>query len=138
MLFGDLLLAAHAAWKPRRATAKRDKQTSATQTAAPRPARLAAALPEGLLAVAHETRITLESVTEFARSRFVELQMAVEPHVVATAYVTEYRACLQRLLLGAVGRASSGVLVTAMPQADCVEVAVLNDGVIPAGARQMH
>jgi hypothetical protein len=113
---------------------ERDMQISRLHAEASRAAQ-SAALPDGMLAVAQETRIALASVTEFAHSRFVELQMAVEPQLVVAAHVAEYRTCLHRLLLGAIGRANTGVLVTAMPQADCVEIAVLDDGVVPAGAR---
>ena len=42
------------------------------------------------------------------------------------------RTCLRGLVRDAIGRASSGVLVTAMRQAEGVEIAVLDDGTDPA------
>ena len=54
--------------------------------------------------------------------------MAVEPCLVAQIDAAEHRTCLRGLVRDAIRRASSGVLVTAMHQADGVEIAILDDG----------
>ncbi|MGA3403996.1 MAG: hypothetical protein ABSC95_32715 [Acetobacteraceae bacterium] len=136
MFIGHLLPAALAAWKPRRAMSGGDAQISRS-IAAPPPAfrRPAVALPHGLVAVAPATRTALAAAGDAARSRFVELQMAVEPCLIVQADAAEYQASLRHLILDAIGRAGSGVLVTAVSLAGGVEIAVLDDGVPPAGRR---
>jgi hypothetical protein len=137
MLIGDLLPAALAAWMPHRASRPASMRVSHPPTAPARTARLdPAALPRGLVAVAPETQAVLAAAKDFARGRSVELQMAVEPHLVAQADAADYQTCLRQLILDAIGRAHSGVLVTAMRQADGVEIAVLDDGTVPTGARR--
>ena len=88
--------------------------------------------PCGVITIAPETQAVLAAEDDFARSQFVELQMAVEPCLVAQIDAAEYRTCLRGLVRDAIGRASSGVLVTAMRQAEGVEIAVLDDGTDPA------
>jgi len=135
MLFGDLLPTALAVWMPRRAARSDIVWNSCVPPAAAHRVQVsAAALPRGVIAVAPETHRVLDAVKDFARSRFVELQVAVEPGLVAQVDAGTYRRCLDRLLLEAVGRASSGVLITGMRHAGGVEVAVLDDGSTPGGA----
>lgn len=131
MILGGLFPAALTAWRPRRATRPADAQVgrppaSFTPAAAP-------VLPRGVVAIEPETQSALTAASDFARGRFVELQMAVEPHLIAQADAAEYQKCLEHLIHRAIGRASSGVLVTAMRQADGVEIAVLDDGADPGG-----
>ncbi|HVC59244.1 MAG TPA: hypothetical protein VND19_02625 [Acetobacteraceae bacterium] len=90
--------------------------------------------PDGLFPVAPETHAVVAAANDFARLRCIELQMVVEPRLVAQADAAAYRTCLRDLLFGAIGRAGSGVLVTAMRDANGVEIAVLDDGAAPAGA----
>jgi len=136
MFIGGLLPAALAAWKPRRATQATDVQFSRPVAAPVRPVmRSAASLPRGMTSVERETQTALAAVSNYARTRFVELQIAVEHGLIVQADPADYRICLDDLLLGAIGRASSGVLVTAMRQADGVEITLLDDGIAPAGAR---
>jgi hypothetical protein len=85
-----------------------------------------------VIAIAPETQAVLAAEDDFARNLFVELRMAVEPCLVAQIDAAEYRTCLRGLVRDAIGRASSGVLVTAMHQADGVEIAILDDGTDPA------
>jgi hypothetical protein len=135
MIFGNLFPATLAVWKPRRAIASADARIGRLLVAYPRITRAdAGALPHGMIAVAPETQSALAATVDFARGRCVDLQMAVEPGLTAQADAAEYRACLRQLILGAIGRASTGVLVTAMRRGDSVEVAVLDDGSAPAGA----
>jgi hypothetical protein len=134
MFIGDLVPAALAAWIPRRAARPASSRISHPPARGVRPDP--AAVPRGLLAVAPETQAVLAAANFFARGRSVELQMAVEPHLIAQADATEYRTCLRQLILGAVGRAHSGVLVTAMRQAGSVEIAVLDDGTGPTDVRR--
>jgi signal transduction histidine kinase len=136
MLIGDLLPAALAAWKPRRATQATDVQFSRPIAAPRRPVTWgAAALPRGMALVERETQAALAAVSDYARTRFVELQIAVEAGLVVQAEPADYRTCLGNLLLGAISRAVSGVLVTAMRRVDGVEITVLDDGTASAGAR---
>jgi signal transduction histidine kinase len=128
MFIGDLLPAAFAALKPHRAIPAGNQGLERMWTEPPRAVRPAAALPHGLVAVAPETLAALAATGSFARSRFVDLQMAVEPALIVEADAAEYQACLRHLILGAIRRASSGVLVTATREADGVEIAVLDDG----------
>jgi hypothetical protein len=137
MFIGDLLPAALAAWVPRRAGRPASMRVGHPPTASARTVRPdPAAFPRGLVAVAPETETVLAAANDFARGRSVELQMAVEPHLIAQADAAEYQTCLRQLILDAIGRAHSGVLVTAMRQADSVEIAVLDDGTAPTGARR--
>ena len=137
MLIGDLLPAALAAWKPRRATHQVAAQTSDAPIArSPSVRPKPIAVPHGVLALAPETRTVLSGALDFARSRYVELQMAVEPGVVAQVDAVAYRTCLHDLLSEAIVRAASGVLVTAVRQGDGVEVAVLDDGSDSTGPRR--
>jgi hypothetical protein len=130
---GDLLPAALSAWQPRGAMRPVEMPNSGPSEARPPVARPDPdALPGGAIAVAPETRAVLAAEDGFARNRFVELQMAVEPRLVAQIDSAQYRICLRGLVRDAIGRASSGVLVTAMRQADGVEIAVLDDGTDPA------
>jgi hypothetical protein len=134
---GDLLPAVFAAWKPRNRMRPVDVPTR--QPPAEAPCAVwpnAAALPSGVIAVAQETRTALAAVTDLARNSSVELQMAVDHDLVAQVDAGEFRTCLRELLSGAIGRAQSGVLVTAMRQADSVEIAVVDDGAAPAGTRR--
>jgi hypothetical protein len=129
MSIGDLLPAVLSAWKPRRAM--RPVDLPMTGRSKPRPVAArpdVCGLPRGVIAVAPETQAVLAAEDDFARNHFVELQMAVQPRLVAQIDAAEYRTCLRGLLRDAIGRASSGVLVTAMHQADGVEIAVLDDG----------
>lgn len=132
----DLLPAALAAWKPRRAAPPPDVQLS-HPIAVPRPpvTRSAVALPRNTASVARETQTVLTGVSGHARSRFVELQVAVEPGLVVQADPADYRMCLRDLLLAAIGRASGGVLVTAMRQPGGVEITVLDDGIAVSDAQ---
>jgi hypothetical protein len=136
MLIADLLPTALAAWRRRRPTQATDVQFSRPIAPAARPVmRSAVASPCGATCVDLETHTALTALNGYARSRFVELQVAVEPGLVVQADPADYRACLRNLLLAAIGRASSGVLVTAMRQAEGIEIAVLDDGTVPAGVR---
>lgn len=132
---GDLLPAALTAWLQRRGTGPVNERISRPPATFPSTAPLdQAGLPSGLIALAPETQAALAAASEFACSRGVELQMGVEPRLIAQADAAEFQACLRHLILRAIGRAGSGVLVTAMRQADGVEIAVLDDGTAPAGA----
>lgn len=131
MFIGDLLPAAFASWKFHRAMPVGKQGLGRMLEAESRAARPATALPPGLVAVASETRIALNATGGFARSRSVELQMAVELDLIVEADAAECQACLRHLILGAIGRAGGAVLVTATRQAGGVEIAVLDDGVGP-------
>ncbi len=136
MFMGDLLPAALATWMPRRAITSGAAQASRPQAASLGDRQSpAGALPHGLIAVEPEVQIALAAISGFACRRCIELQMAVEPRLFVKADAAEYQACLRRVILNAVGRASSGVLVTAMLQGDSVEIAVLDDGAAPPGGR---
>ena len=126
MVIGDLLPIVLAAGSPRRVTPAGNSQDEEP--------RRQAALPHERVAIESATRAVLEEFAPLARRRFVELQLAVEPGLVAQASLADYRTCLGCLVLAAVGRAASGVLVTATQRIDGVEVAVLDDGTLPAGA----
>jgi hypothetical protein len=91
-------------------------------------------LPHGVVDVASETANVLAACGGFAQRRSVRLQTAIEPCLVAQASAAEYRACLRDLILDAIGRADSGVLVTGTRQADGAEIAILDDGTAPPGA----
>jgi hypothetical protein len=127
MVIGDLLPIVLAAGSPRRVTPAGNSQDEEP--------RRQAALPHERVAIESATRAVLEEFAPLARRRFVELQLAVEPGLVAQASLADYRTCLGCLVLAAVGRAASGVLVTATQQIDGVEVAVLDDGTLPAGGQ---
>jgi hypothetical protein len=131
MSIGSLLPAALTAWMPRRAT--RSVHVGKSRL----PPRSAwsntGALPRGMVAVAPETRAALAATSDFARSRSIALQMAADPDLIAQVDLAEYQTCLRSLIRDAIGRACSGVLVTAMRQADGLEIAVLDDGTDPAG-----
>jgi hypothetical protein len=134
MSIGNLLPAALSAWKPRRAMRPVEMPTSGPSKARPRAAwPQLGAVPSGAIAVAPETQAVLAAEDGFARNHFVELQMAIEPRLVAQIESAQYRTCLRGLVRDAIVRASSGVLVTATRQADGVEIAVLDDGTSPAG-----
>jgi hypothetical protein len=135
MVVGYLLPAALALWQARRAIPMRDVQFSRPPRSSSLAAWSADALPDGVVAIAQETRTALDAVSDFARGRYVDLQMAVEPHLIAQAQTADCQTCLRHLLLDAISRASGGVLVTAMRRAGGVEIAVLDDGIAPAGAR---
>jgi hypothetical protein len=133
---GDLFPAALAAWLPWRGTGVVNARISRPPATFPSTVPSdQAGLPRGLIALAPETQAALAAASGFARSRGVTLQMAVEQGLVAQADAVECQACLRHLILGAIGRADSSVLVTAMRQPDGVEIAVLDDGAAPAGAR---
>jgi hypothetical protein len=133
MSIGDLLPAVLSAWKSRRAPRAVGVPNSGSSKARPAAARLdPGSLPSGAIAVAAETQAVLTAEDGFARNRFVELQMAIEPRLVAQIDSAQYRICLRGLVRDAIIRAVSGVLVTAMRQADGVEIAVLDDGTDPA------
>jgi hypothetical protein len=91
-----------------------------------------AALPRGMASVEHETPTALAAIIDYARSRFVELQIAIQPGLVVQADPADYRICIRDLLVAAIDRASSGVLVTAMRHADGTEITVLDDGTADA------
>ena len=132
----DLLPAALAAWKPRRAALPPDVQFSHPIAVPRHPVtRSAVALPRNMASVARETQTVLTGVSGHARSRFVELQVAVEPGLVVQADPADYRMCLRDLLLAAIGHASGGVLITAMRQAGGVEITVLDDGIAVSDAQ---
>lgn len=135
MFLGNLLPAAFAAWSRWRRVHGVVRQTRRPPVEPSHTDRSsAAALPHGLVAVAPETQAVLAAADAFAHSRFVELQMAVEPDLIAQVDAAEYRIFLRHLLVAAVGRALGSVLVTAMRRADGVEIAVLDDGNAPRGA----
>jgi len=80
-----------------------------------------------------ETRLALTVLADAARSRFVELQMAIEPFLVAKADFDDCQRCLRALLAAAIDRAESGVLITAARRGDSVHVTILDDcGTAPA------
>jgi hypothetical protein len=138
MFFVDRLPLARAVWKSHHAVPRRDASIgrmfpAASSSAGPLASLAHGRLPHGMAALAPETRAALAAVGEFARNRFVELQMAVEPRLVAQVHAADYQTCLRHLLLGAIGRAASGVLVTAEHRVDTVEIAVLDDGCAAAG-----
>ena len=136
LFIGSLLPTALVAWRPhctmRPVGAKSSHSPSASS---PGVRSNAAALPHNVVSVAPGIRDVLNGASEFARSRFVELQMAVEPRLVAQVDAGQFHACLNHLVHGAIARAGSGVLVTAIQRADAVEIAVLDDGINPAGSR---
>jgi hypothetical protein len=109
----------------------REAHTSRSQAAKP-PARtpvqqLAASLPPGVVDVETETRLALTVLEDIARRRFVDLQMAVEPLLVAQVDINDCQACLRELLAAAINRADSGVLITARRHGDCVNIEILDD-----------
>jgi hypothetical protein len=133
MPISSLLPAALSAWIPRRAT--RAVRIGKTRLP-PRSAYSSTdALPRGMVAVASETQAALAAMRSFAHSRSVALQIAADPDLIARVDPTEYQTCLRGLIRGAISRASSGVLVTALRQADSLEVTVLDDGTDPADTR---
>lgn len=135
MFLGNLLPTAFATWSRWRRVHGVVRQTRRPPVEPSHTDRSpAAALPHGLVAVAPETQAVLAAANDFARNRFVELQMAVEPDLIARVDAAEYRIFLRHLLVAAIGRAWGSVLVTAMRQADGVEIAVLDDGAAPSGA----
>ena len=72
-----------------------------------------------------EIRMVLTAARKVAQRRFVSLEMAVEPNLVSAA---DTRACLHDLVLDAIHRAESGVLVTAVRRDGGIDVDVLDDG----------
>jgi hypothetical protein len=138
MPIGNLLPAAFSAWKPRRGMHSVDVPISGRSNVRPPvvPPDFGV-LPSGVIAVAPETLAVLAAEDNFARNHFVELQVAVEPRLVAQIDAAQYRICLRELVHDAICRAGSGVLVTAMHHADGVEIAVLDDGTGPA-QQQSH
>ena len=83
-----------------------------------------------------ETRLALTVLEDSARRRFVDLQMAVEPLLVAQVDFNDCQACLRDLLAAAIGRADSGVLVTARRHGDHVDIEILDDcGSAPSSIR---
>jgi hypothetical protein len=134
MFFGDPLPVTLAVWKPRRAIPSEIARISRPPVSHPRTFRPGADNVPRSMIVAPETLSVLTAASGFARGRLVNLQMAIEPGLAACVDAAEYRTCLHQLILAAIGRASSGVLVTAMRRADSVEVAVLDDGGASAGA----
>jgi hypothetical protein len=136
MFIGDLIPTVFAAWKPGRAMPSPGAMPLAglrfarpSHAAVPRTMPTSATvLPRGLCAVAPETQAVLAAAKDLGRRRYVELQMAVEPDLVAEVDAAAYRTWLRHVLLAAIGRAYGAVLVTAMRQADGVEVVVLDDG----------
>jgi hypothetical protein len=133
MVIGYLLPAARAIWQARRTMPLRDVQISRPSRSSSLAVWSADALPNGVVAIAQETRTALDGVSDFARRRYVDVQMAVEPRLIAQAHTADCQTCLRHLLFGAISRASGGVLVTAMRRAGGVEIAVLDDGIAPAG-----
>ncbi len=134
MFIGDLLPAALAVCKPRRAALPVNTPISRSSAATSRVVwSNAATLPHGVLAIEQETQVALAAASEFAHSRCVDLQLAVEARLFAQAAAADYLTCLRQLLSSPIGRASRGVLVTAMRQANGVEIAVLDDGTGHAG-----
>jgi hypothetical protein len=106
-------------------------------------------LPRGHIAVEERLRRLLAAIEGLARTRFVELQIAVEPGLSAPSNPAEFDTCVHQLLVAAVARARGAVLVTTMHQAGAVELAILDDGdagggatdamlVAPAGASVVH
>lgn len=136
MSIGGLLPAALSAWMPRRAVRAVSTRTDHLPLRAVR--STADAVPRGMIAIAPETHTALAATIGFARSRSVDLQMAADPSLVAQVDAQGYQTCLRQLIQQAVGRASSGVLVTAMRQADGVEIAVLDDGAGVQGPMATH
>jgi len=94
----------------------------------------AASLPDGTVDMETEARLALTALEESARRRFVELQMAVEPFLTAQADMHECQRSLRALMAGAISRAESGVLVTAMRRGDSVNVEILDDGIAACSA----
>lgn len=145
MSIEDLLPAALAAWLSRHGMRPVDARVAAQSNrqpaALPRTVTSGTVTPDvaaslgGLVAVAPGIQAALAAASDFARSRCIELQMAVEQRLIAQADAAEYQGCLHCLILGAIARAGSGVLVTAMRQGDGVEIAVLDDGIAPARGR---
>ena len=85
-------------------------------------------LPPRSVDVDAEISVVLAELAPSATRRFVVLEKAVQPELVASADVAEFRACLRDLVANAVNRAARRVLVAAMRQAEAVELTILDDG----------
>ena len=81
-----------------------------------------------------EIRMVLTAANRLACRRSVDLQMAVEPRLVAETDVAAFRACLREFVADAIGRAEGGVLVTAHKHGQRVDVDVLDDGSMRSNA----
>ena len=91
-------------------------------------------MPRGVIDVETEIRSAMTALRDAARTRRIELQMAVQPGLTAEADMG-CQACLRDLIAAAIGRAESSVLATAMRRGDSVAIEVLDDGAtVPAGA----
>ncbi|HUN43186.1 MAG TPA: hypothetical protein VMU81_23080 [Acetobacteraceae bacterium] len=63
--------------------------------------------------------------------------MAIEPLLAAKADPNDCQNCLRALLAGAIDRADSGVLITAMRRGDSVAIEILDDGSIKSVAHDL-
>jgi hypothetical protein len=85
------------------------------------------------------TQVTQEIVTVLAasagvaRRSFVTLVTALNEDLVAEADVDAFRTCLGSLIVSAISRAHSEVLVTASCRSGYVEIVVVDDGSDPSG-----
>lgn len=113
-------------WRPATSTSRR--QAAAQQAARTPPQQIAASVPRGVVNVETEIRQALTALQETARRRFVELEMAVEPSLVAKADTNDCQTWLRTLLAAAIDRAESGILVTAIRHGDSVHIEILDDG----------
>ena len=111
-------------WR-RAGTSRRQAARSRVQASSQ---RLATPLPYGVVDVEMETRLALNVLENTARRRYVDLQMAIEPLLVAEADINEFQACLRALLAAAIDRTQSGVLITAMRRGDSVAIEIVDDG----------
>ena len=84
-------------------------------------------MPRGVIDVETEIRCALTALGDAARTRSIELQMAVEPGLTAAADMG-CQTWLRDVLAAAIGRAESGVLATAMRRGGNVAIEVLDDG----------
>ena len=138
MFIGSLLPAAVAARKLRRASPGPLPRAVWPQARQDTPTDL----PHGVAMVEAETQTALAALNAVACDRFVELQVACEPHLFARAEPGDLQSCLRGLLSAAIDRATSGVLVTATKQPDTIEITVMDDGCvrtgIPAAEQQLH
>jgi hypothetical protein len=101
--------------------------------------QLTGSLPLGVVDVATEARLALTVLEDTARRRFVDLQMAVEPFLVAKADINDCQNCLRTLLAAAIDRADSGVLITAVRRGDSVDIDILDDcGTEPASMHLLN
>lgn len=94
-----------------------------------------AALDASRIDVAALARMALSSLAAAAHGRRVKLQMAVEPMLTAHSDIAACQACVRDLLAGAISRAESGVLLTAMRHDAGIDIELLDDGATaPTGA----